>query len=103
MTSPVLDQLTVDRQQYFYRDGSWTTPAGMCVSTSYGQVLTLEFYQRFGRAPSMPAPVATAPAAPKPRRVKVVAAKTKTGKSAGHKIPARIRASLQRRAAGSLR
>jgi hypothetical protein len=103
MTSPVLDQLTVDRQQYFYRDGSWTTPAGLCVSTSQGQALTMEFYQRFGRGPCMPVSVGTAPTVPKPRRVKLVAAKPKTAKAGGHKIPARIRASLERRAEGLLR
>lgn len=54
MKLPSLDQLTVDSKDYIYRDGNWTTPSGYCVSTAYGQQLTMTFYERFGRAPTTP-------------------------------------------------
>ena len=100
MTSPVFDQLIHDHQHYVFRDGSWTTPAGLCVSTSQGQLLTNAFFEQHGRVPSMPIVVTpVAPAPPKPRKPISSSAKARAQKSPTTKSTDRLRAALARRAA----
>ena len=75
MPLPPLDQLTVDHQHYVFRDGDWTTPAGLCVSTAQGQMLTMAFLAEHGRAPCVHQAASVVSVAPKPRKAKVAPAK----------------------------
>lgn len=63
MTEPFKpDQLLENGQPYYYRGGSWTDRAGMCVSIVRSQQMTMRFYAQHGRAPLL-----EPPPTPKPR------------------------------------
>jgi hypothetical protein len=101
MTPSLFDQLTVDSQSYLFRDGNWTTPAGMFVSTSQGQALTMAFYAKHGRAPRLPEAPSVATAAAKPRKAKLAAAKLPAARSSRIKAAVRRRGEGERHLAGT--
>lgn len=45
------DELVEDGETFFYRQGRWTNPAGMCVSLTKSQQMTMKFYALHGRSP----------------------------------------------------
>jgi hypothetical protein len=84
-----LDRLTVDSKDYIYRDGNWTTPTGYTVPTAHGQLLTMTFFERFGRTPCMPE---VAPAPGKATKIRSVVAKPSTPKAPARKVSGARRA-----------
>jgi hypothetical protein len=69
MTEPFKpDQLVEDGEQYEYQQGVWTDRAGMRVSLTRSQTMTMRFYELHGRSPIIepkpkPAPRANSKAA----------------------------------------
>jgi hypothetical protein len=47
------DELVEDGEKYFYRNGRWCNEAGMCVSLTRSQQMTMTFYQEHGRSPRL--------------------------------------------------
>ncbi len=52
------DELIDEGETFFYRDGQWSNAAGMCVSITRSQQMTMRFYEMHGRSPTL---------APKPK------------------------------------
>ena len=45
------DELNDAGETFFFRDGTWTSRTGMCVSTTRSYALTQKFFERHGRSP----------------------------------------------------
>jgi hypothetical protein len=64
------DQMVENGEPYIYRNGVWTDQAGMRVSLSKSQEMTMRFYELHGRSPRLEPK-------PKPARARTKAAQAK--------------------------